>query len=143
MATLADAPVSLARAYRFAEYGRSSDSGWTEAVRSDEVSLLNFLGRQFRMSVATRQFLRERPVLLWSLLDAQSAIGQAFGRDVDLSLEVVRDPEIENAAARLFGYIATPAPIDRALDALREFDRRWTLRRNPVEAEQLAFDLAF
>lgn len=89
-----------------------------------------------------RRFLRLYPQLIDVLLEAPSPIDRHFGPDAPLLLEVVRDPEIEDAD-KAFIYILTSFPPDEALSRLDELDRQWWLDQLHRVCGRLNINLAF
>lgn len=91
---------------------------------------------------AVREFLRTHPDLAGMLIDAHEPLVDAFGPFPQMSLSVIRDPEIEGKI-ELLGSILTPLGAAEALARLEQFDDRWFLRQLKQASGLLNFDLEF
>ena len=73
------------------------------------------------------RFLRQHPSLAEVVWEAAYVLRRIFDPDVRLSLELVRDPEVEYEELFALVYVADPA--EEALEKLRAFDEGWFLDR--------------
>jgi hypothetical protein len=91
---------------------------------------------------AVREFVREHQNLADILIDAYEPLVAAFGPFPQVSLSIVRDPEI-NGNVELLAAILTPLQADEALSRLEQFDARWFLNQFKQTNGYLVFDLEF
>lgn len=96
----------------------------------------------FREPALIRQFLRTHEPLIEVLFEAWPHLHQYFGPDLQVALEVVSDPEVENWD-ELFAYILTPFSSDEALARLNRFDQDWFLDQLSQVDGKLNFDVEF
>jgi hypothetical protein len=125
----------LARAFGVAKNFPSADSGYE--------LFFNYLEKKFeiRNKVSIKEYLIRYPHLFSILEEAYSVIEEIFGRDTQVALEMVRDPEIEDYE-QLFGYIKSDnlSPED-AFERLQVFDDIWYVDRIDLIGEHLNFNL--
>jgi hypothetical protein len=88
------------------------------------------------------QFLNTHPFLIPLLVEAHDRIGDYFGPQPQVVLEVVTDPEVDGLV-EMFGYIVTPLTPEEAGKRLRQFDREWFLLQVPRAKGLLNFDVEF
>lgn len=96
----------------------------------------------FREPTVIRQFLRTHSPLIEVLFEAWPHLHQHFGPDLQVALEVVSDPEVENWD-ELFAYVLTPLLPDEALVRLNNFDQDWFLDQLDRVDGTLNFDVEF
>jgi len=89
-----------------------------------------------------RQFLRTYPQLIDVLLEAYDYLRKYFGPDLQVTLEVVSDPEVEGMD-ELFAYILTSLPVDEALARLDRLDKEWFLDQLDRVDGRFNFNLEF
>ena len=87
-------------------------------------------------------FLKTAPYLVDLLKAAYPFLQKQFGDNVQVALEVIDDPEVEDWRT-LFGYILTSLPVDEALSRLNRFDEGWLAHQSDQVQAQLAFNLEF
>jgi hypothetical protein len=120
--------------------GLDSSTSWIE----EREARIEFLRREYDIaSEAVVTYLRRNADVAWTLIGAKAALKQSFGDPVDVTLRIVRDPEEEDPAEQLFGYIRCPLPLADALDALDRFDNSWLLGHLDMVVGRLSFDLRF
>jgi len=96
----------------------------------------------FRQDEAVKRFLEKNSAIVLLLLEAKSVRDHFFGTGIDISLEVVSDPEATNNS-QLFGYIHTPGlPPDVALERINAMDEAWFLKKFEQTGGQFNFILA-
>jgi hypothetical protein len=96
----------------------------------------------FRDEATVRSFLHDHPQVIEVLLEAYTRLQGYFGPDLRVTLEVVRDPEVEDLG-ELFAYIATSLPVCDALTQLNRFDGNWFLDQLDRVDGLLNFNLEF
>jgi hypothetical protein len=83
----------------------------------------------FRNSNEVKNFLMNHKRVLSVLWDARPVLEEFFGNNISIALEVVCDPETNNAE-QLFGYInAGSFSPDEAFERLNAFDDVWFLKQ--------------
>lgn len=119
----------------------SASSSWIE----ERDALLRFwASRHEGMAQGRVQcFLRRNSDLAWMLLDAEVALGLAFGSAIRLQFRMEDDPEAVGAPETLFGLVASTLPTADALDALNRFDASWFIQHAGAIGGRMAFDLKF
>lgn len=97
-------------------------------VEWQEERIMGELNRNYEISNWTKvsDFLKKHPYLVGFLHEASSKIRQFFGENVQIKLELVSDPEIEDETS-LFAYVFTDLSVDEALSRLRKLDDEWFL----------------
>jgi hypothetical protein len=96
---------------------------------------------KFRNSVEIKGFLMEHKQTLSVLWNARSVVEEFFGNNVSITLEVVHDPEAENAK-QLFGYInAAPLSPDETFERFTAFDETWFLKQFELTGGLFNFNL--
>ncbi len=102
------------------------------------------LDRRFNLrdAPAVRRFLGRSADLISLLDEAFFQLQKQFGRDVSIALEVISDPEGEDAE-ELFGYVSTALAIEDAIARLDRFDESWFLDHLPILGGRLNFNLEF
>jgi hypothetical protein len=105
-------------------YLRETSALW-EIVASARLSKLDEM-YLLRNTTTVRRFLQTYPRLIDVLLEAQSHLAKHFGPDPQVALEVVSDPEADDAK-QLFAYIRTSLPVEAALARLDMLDEEWFL----------------
>ncbi len=80
----------------------------------------------FRRPEEVRQFLEAYPFLVALLRETRDKIGDYFGPQTAVTLEVVTDPEAIDDR-ELFAFIQTSLPSHEALDKLERLDQEWWL----------------
>ncbi|MDZ7359927.1 MAG: hypothetical protein ONB46_04270 [candidate division KSB1 bacterium] len=80
----------------------------------------------FRRPVEVKDFLAAHPFLVQLLVEAHDKIGNYFGPQSKVVLEVVTDPEADDDR-RLFAFIQTSLLPEEALDRLDRLDNDWWL----------------
>ncbi len=93
-----------------------------------------------RQPEETREFLLKHPHLIEVLLEGRSATSIIFGRDADVALEIVSDPELDNHQ-QLFAYIITSLPVEEAIVCLDLFDENWFLQQLDQVEELFNYNL--
>jgi len=96
----------------------------------------------FRRHTEVSRFLEKHPFLVPVLVEAYSKFGNCFGPYPRVSLEVVKDPEVQGLV-ELFGYIVTRLTPEEAGKRLQRFDRDWFLDQLPHVKGLLNFDVEF
>ena len=96
----------------------------------------------YRRSSEVAEFLKVHPFLVPLLVEAYTQIGNCFGSQTDVVLEVVRDPEVRTAV-EIFGYIISTLTPDEAGRRLQQFDRNWFLKQLSRTKGLLNFDVEF
>lgn len=81
---------------------------------------------KFRAPSEVRTFLQRNLFLVDLLLEAYEVTQTFFGRNAQISLEVVEDPEASNGR-ELFALIQTSLPPNDARARLKRLDREWWL----------------
>lgn len=89
-----------------------------------------------------RAFLHDHHELVALLLDVHGAAEEFMGSGTAIALEVVSDPEAENAE-ELYALIQTRLEPDQALRMLHAFDRGWWLERVPRARGKLTVSLEY
>lgn len=95
-----------------------------------------------RHAATVRHFLGAYPQLIAVLLEAHVYLQKYFGPALQVTLEVVRDPEVEGVE-ELFAYILTPLPVDEALARLDRLDEEWFLDQLDRVGGRFNFNLEF
>lgn len=122
------------------EYARASRGlSWLEL--SDRIRALEKFFN-FRNVKAVISFLSEHPFLIAFLREAYTAIEQSFGRDPQIEIEIVADPEVPGLV-QMFGYIVSSLGPEEAGERLQRFDRSWFLKQLPRVKGLTNFDLEF
>jgi hypothetical protein len=80
----------------------------------------------FHRPLEVKEFLAAHPFLEPLLVEAYDKIGDYFGPQPDVVLEVVTDPEAIDDR-ELFVFIRTNLPPEEALDRLDRLDQEWWL----------------
>jgi len=88
------------------------------------------------------RFLEAHPLLAPLLVEAHGRIGDYFGLQPQVVLEVVSDPEV-HGLVEMFGYIITALTPEEAGNRLRQFDREWFLLQVHRTKGLLNFDVEF
>ena len=127
-------PIEVARIWQ--ETGVSTVRTYEFEIRSLEQLYT------FRKHVEVSRFLERHPFLVPVLVEAYSKFGNYFGPYPRVSLEVVRDPEVQGLV-ELFGYIVTRLTPEEAGERLQGFDRGWFLNQLPRVKGLLNFDVEF
>ena len=91
---------------------------------------------------AVRGFLDMHPSLGPALLQASPYLKEHFGEDVEVTLEVVGDPEAEGRQ-ELFAYIRTRLAAEEAYARLNRLDEEWFLDRVAQFHGRFNFNLEF
>lgn len=134
---LLDQP-SVATTQEFESY--PSSESWTDAREA----LIEMIRTKYEFaSEAVATHLRRNSEIAWKLLGAETALIDAFRTRVDLSLDLVRDPEHEEAEPELFGYVRSALQLEEALAAVDRFDQAWFIDNLDILAGRLSFDLKF
>ena len=109
-----------------------------------EISRLHRLEEVYslRNAETTKSFLHSHPQLLDVLLEASNHVRRHFGASIQVALEVVRDPEVEDRKS-LFAYIMTSLPVDEALERLKALDEDWFLGQLDRVEDLFNFNLEF
>jgi len=87
-------------------------------------------------------FLRKHPFLLDLLAEAPGQIGQHFGPEVQLALEVFSDPEAEDEE-EAFILILTDLPPEQARSRLDQLDEEWWLDASQAAGGLLNIDVEY
>jgi hypothetical protein len=95
-----------------------------------------------RHAAAIRRFLHAYPQLVEVLLEAHLHLQKYFGPDPQVILEVVSDPEIEDAD-ELIAYIRTDLSADEALERLNGLDEEWFLDQLDRVGGRFNFNVEF
>jgi hypothetical protein len=127
-------PIEVARIWQ--ETSVSTVRPLESEIRSLE-QLYTFRGR-----AEVSRFLEKHSSLIPLLFEAYSKFGNYFGPYPRVSLEVVRDPEVQGFV-ELFGYIMTRLTPEEAGKRLQRFDRGWFLNQLPQVKGLLNFDVEF
>jgi len=80
----------------------------------------------FRRSPEVMEFLEAHPFLVPLLVEAHDKIGEYFGPQPEVVLEIVTDPEVDDDR-ELFAFIQTGLSPEQALDKLERLDDDWWL----------------
>jgi hypothetical protein len=96
----------------------------------------------FRRPEEVSQFLDTHPFLVPLLVEAHGMIGDYFGPQPQVVLEIVSDPEV-HGLVKVFGYIVTPLTPEEAGNRLQQFDREWFLLQAHRTKGLLNFDVEF
>lgn len=91
--------------------------------------------------VKVQGFLTQHPHVKQLLHEAQEPLQRTFGKDVDVSVTVINDPDIAPGEL-LVSSIQTSLPATQALARLNTFDETWWLDNAPCANGQLVFKLA-
>lgn len=91
---------------------------------------------------AVTSFLRDRPGVVTTLIEAVEVIPRYFGPGPVVALEVVSDPEA-HGDVELYARIRTDIDVDAALDRLRRFDQEWWLDALPRAQYALTFTIEY
>lgn len=87
------------------------------------------------------QFLAANPDLVPDLIEVARAVTRYFGRDAQLALETLDDPEDAASERELFAVISTTLSPTQALDRLDAFDEEWWLARSRAIGSRLTVTL--
>jgi len=87
-------------------------------------------------------FLKDYSFLIPPLREAVPHVRLIFGPDVELTLQVVHDPEVAGES-ELTVYICTNLPVDEAMDKLSRLDDEWFLDQLHRTKGKLNLDLRF
>lgn len=98
-----------------------------KAIQSPMSFLLDYYFR-IRGREAVLHFVEAHPELNTLLLEAASALDRYFGPGQRATLEIILDPETENAP-ELVAHVKTSLSVPEALDRLDQFDQEWFLDR--------------
>ena len=93
-------------------------------------------------SAQAQRFLTQHPAVAQLLCEAQAPLQHAFGKDVQVSLVVVNNPDIASGAL-LVSSIQTSLAAAQAIARLDTFDETWWLGNAPRAKGQLVFTLTF
>ena len=96
----------------------------------------------FRRQAEVLQFLEAHPFLVPLLVEAHSKIGDYFGSNPEVALEVVTDPEAIDDH-ELFAFIRTSLPADEAHDRLDRLGEEWWLDAMERAQGKLCIDMEF
>jgi len=96
----------------------------------------------FRRPLEVSEFLAVHPFLVPLLTEAHDKIGEYFGPQPEVVLEVVVDPEVRGLV-EIFGYIVTTRTPEEAGRCLQQFDRHWFLKQISRARGLLNFDVEF
>jgi len=96
----------------------------------------------YRRSSEVAEFLKANSFLVPILVEAYNRIGDYFGLQPEVVLEVVRDPEFHKAV-EIFGYVISTLTPDEAGRRLQQFDRNWFLKQLSRTKGLLNFDVEF
>ncbi len=96
----------------------------------------------FRRPEEVRQFLEAYPFLTSLLREAHDKIGDYFGPQTAVTLEVVTDPEAMEDR-ELFAFIHTNLPSQEALDRLERLDQDWWLEASDRSEGRLCIHVEF
>lgn len=95
----------------------------------------------FRHDEIVKKFLEKNSSIVLLLLEAKPVLYHFFGKGIDVSLEVVSDPEATNSS-QLFGYIHIPGlSPDVALEQINAMDEAWFLKKFEQTGGQFNFIL--
>lgn len=75
--------------------------------------------------VRIEAFLRQHPALLDLLLELRSRAGEVFGEELQVSLQLLEEPDNENEELELFALVRSAAPLEERLRHLRRLDESW------------------
>ncbi len=95
----------------------------------------------FRSELDVIAWLREYAFLIPLLSEAVSVIEHCFGRDAQVTLEVVADPE--DGDRQLFGLFQIQSSAERAMAQLDRFDSEWWLQASLRSQHRMNFCLEF
>src|SRR5882672_3201427 len=94
---------------------------------------------QFRNQGEVKDYLRRCDYVIDVLLEAPEQIKSRFGRDAQIVLEVITDPE--DGDRKLFAFILTPLAVEEAMDRLEKLDEEWWLDASERAEGQLIVDV--
>lgn len=94
---------------------------------------------QFRNHDEVKDYLRRHDYVVNVLVEAPEQIKSRFGRDTQIALEVITDPE--DGDVKLFAFVLTPPPVERALDLRDQLDEEWWLEASERAQGQLILDV--
>jgi len=87
------------------------------------------------------KFLYNHPSLVEIIFEAADALHNVFGQDATLELELVTDPESDEA--ELFALVEVDMDPEIALQKLEEFDQNWLLDREEITNGLFNMDVIF
>jgi len=94
---------------------------------------------QFRNHDEVKDYLRRHDYVVNVLVEAPERIKSRFGRDTQVALEVITDPE--DGDIKLFAFVLTPPPVEQALDLRDQLDEEWWLEASERAQGQLILDV--
>ena len=80
----------------------------------------------YRRPMEVKGYIKAYPFLVPLLVEAYDKIGEYFGSNPAVVLEVVTDPEADDDR-ELFAFIQTNCAPEEALDRLNRLDQEWWL----------------
>jgi hypothetical protein len=96
----------------------------------------------FRRPEEVSQFLKAHPFLVSLAIEAHDKIGDYFGLQTTVILEVVTDPEAIGDR-ELFAFIQTSLTSQEALDRLDRLDQEWWLDAADRSEGKLCFHVEY
>lgn len=97
---------------------------------------------KFRDAPAVEEFVRKNENLTELLEEAHKKIGEYFGIDVSLELDVLRESDAKSSG-RLFVLILTTLRPKEAVSRLDELDRDWWLNALPAAKGKVTIDIDY
>ncbi len=94
---------------------------------------------QLRNHDEVKDYLRRRDYVVDVLLEAPERIKSRFGRDTQIALEAITDPE--DGDRKLFAFVLTSLPVEQALDLRDQLDEEWWLEASERVRGQLILDV--
>ncbi len=116
-------------------------STWAEIPTQSRFAALDRLFT-VRNPSAVRRFIQAHPDLVDIVVEAHSQVQKHFGPGTRIALEVVRDPDAQDAE-QLFAYIQTALPVDEALKRLDQLDEEWFLDQVDLVQDDFNLNLEF
>jgi hypothetical protein len=89
--------------------------------------MVEVVSQQFKIESEAAEYLNQHPMLYPYIVESIGKIKVIFGKDVDLELLLVKDPEIANLQT-LYCYIWVSMTVDEALEKLDKFDSEYYLK---------------
>lgn len=87
-------------------------------------------------------YLEEYPDLIGTLLAAEDYINLYFGQDAPVTLEIIRDYEV-NELGELHAIVLIDSEVEEALESYEEFEDQWYLEQLHRSEAKLFFDIEF
>jgi hypothetical protein len=96
---------------------------------------------QFRNHDEVEDYLRRHDQVVNVLLEAPERIKSRFGRNTQIALEVITDPE--DGDRKLFAFVLTPLAAPEAMAQLEQLDEEWGFGASERADGQLIVDVEF